>query len=122
MTPEEAKAAAEVMLAYAEGKKIELRPNGVVAWFLTENPDWRWSDYEYRIAIEKPSINWDHVAPHINAIWADEQQWLACKHPPDARGSYINADVFAEHLFASFNPGNCDWKESLIIRPGYEEE
>lgn len=38
---------------------------------------------------------------------------------PYDRG-YVNmADL---SVFASYHPGTCDWKDSLVMRPGYEGE
>lgn len=72
----------------------------------------------------KPSINWDHVSPRF--------MYLACdgngigilspfKMTPKGYGwgasiSEENAFVNAG-CFSSFEPGTCDWKESLIKRP-----
>ena len=71
-------------------------------------------------AVTKPSIDWNHVNESF--------KWLAM----DADGSsYIYADkpllgnpqwttnlpcTSATH-FASFTPGTCDWKDSLVERP-----
>ena len=71
-------------------------------------------------ATTKPSIDWNHVNESF--------KWLAM----DADGSsYIYADkpllgnpqwttnlpcTSATH-FASFTPGTCDWKDSLVERP-----
>lgn len=55
MTREESKKAAEVMLAYAEGKKIEYRVRGGDEWCPSnelDTPLFDWNSTEYRIAQE----------------------------------------------------------------------
>lgn len=42
----------EVMKAYAEGKKIQIRDRGLRVWTdwgLSLEPDWNWGSYDYRI-------------------------------------------------------------------------
>ena len=71
MTREDARKAAEVMLAYADGKKIEVRKGD--KWFLTNTAAFNWFDFEYRI---KPQ---DTYRPFKNAeeCWQEMQ-----KHKP----------------------------------------
>lgn len=56
MTPEQLKQAAVVMLAAAEGRKVQLRLKGctVAGWLSSPEfqPVWNWKDYEYRIVPE----------------------------------------------------------------------
>lgn len=52
MTPEETKAAAAVMLAHAEGKKIEGRWKGQKTWQVLQNPKWDFEYAEYRVKRE----------------------------------------------------------------------
>ena len=51
MTRDEAKEAAMVMLAYANGKKIQCNDNhlGNGEWVTTDNPSFNWDKYAYRI-------------------------------------------------------------------------
>lgn len=115
--------------AHQEGKKIQIlnTPDG---WDPCPLPQWV-STAKYRIAPEPPSINWDHVAPEWVAMATDgsgktylcnvadlfpaptRDRWTS-----DAVGYlYCNAQIFA-----SFKPGTCDWRESLVLRPGTKEE
>ena len=51
MTREEARQAAEVMMAYAEGKEIELNGRsscGCQMWEETSDPTFNWNDFMYR--------------------------------------------------------------------------
>ena len=51
MTRDEAKEAAKVMEAYANGKKIQCNGNhlGNGEWVTTDNPSFNWDKYAYRI-------------------------------------------------------------------------
>ena len=50
MTKEEAKKAAEVMLAYADGKTIECFVNNSIGWVEgSESPKFNWDDFDYRV-------------------------------------------------------------------------
>lgn len=50
MTREEARKAAEVMLAYADGKTIEVLVDKTVSWPTSVlNPEFNWQDYTYRV-------------------------------------------------------------------------
>ena len=50
MTREEAKKAAEVMLAYADGKTIECFVDNSIGWVEgSESPKFNWEDFDYRI-------------------------------------------------------------------------
>ena len=53
MTREEAKRAAEVMLAYANGETIECRRKGGNDWFRCAPPDFNLDEFEFRI---KPQL------------------------------------------------------------------
>lgn len=52
MTPEETKAAAAVMLAYADGKAIEWREKGDSLWYDVKQPLWHFKCAEYRVKPE----------------------------------------------------------------------
>ena len=94
------------------------------AWTDIDEPSWS-GTVVYRVKPQpttKPSIDWSHVAP--------EYQWLA----RDANGrGFLYEDaprliseggvwatspcyLLARH-FASYTPGTCDWRESLVQRP-----
>jgi hypothetical protein len=50
MNIEQTKEAAAVMLAWADGKEIEYKEMALTGgWTTTENPQWRWKDFSYRI-------------------------------------------------------------------------
>ena len=49
MTREEARKAAEVMLAYADGKEIEYKNGALKDWSITSVPTFNWGSNDYRI-------------------------------------------------------------------------
>ena len=56
MTPaqQEACRQAEVMIAFSEGKEIEIANVGSSNWKPIETPMWAWNSNDYRIAAPKP--------------------------------------------------------------------
>ena len=52
MTREEARKAAEVMLAYADGKEIEYKNGALKDWSITSVPTFNWGSNDYRIKPE----------------------------------------------------------------------
>lgn len=51
MNPVQARAAALVMLAWADGKKIQIRLKGGGGWHpVGQNPEWNWEVCDYRVA------------------------------------------------------------------------
>ena len=79
MNIEQTKEAAAVMLAWADGKEIEYKEMALTGgWTTTENPQWRWKDFSYRI---KPAAT-------LRPWTADEVPlgaWIRCKKTPHDR-------------------------------------
>jgi hypothetical protein len=72
----------------------------------------------------KPSINWDHGGDLFNAMATDEsgETWLHEKIPTLGNTVWWNRGwTRRAAVFNSFTPGTCDWKDSLVLRPGYTE-
>jgi len=64
MTPEETRQAASLMIAHAEGEKIEQeRKDGHCPWHGAIEPSWSFTVYNYRVKPKKPYIariiTWD---------------------------------------------------------------
>ena len=76
----------------------------------------------YRLAPTKPSVNWDHIGFEFNHIARDSNKtWWVHKTDPTIDDNDYWADgntpmSFRPELFASFKPGNCNWKDSKISR------
>ena len=82
MTREEARQAAEVMMAYAEGKEIELNGRsscGCQMWEETSDPTFNWYDFMYRTKT-KPKYRpfktkeecWNEMMKHQPFGWVNE--------------------------------------------------
>jgi len=83
----------------------------------------------YRIAPEPltpDSINWDHVAGlwrymardfrHDALLYSEEPTMSSVGWTPVDEGQYTFADAHT-----SYRRGTVGWKDSLVVRPGYEE-
>lgn len=70
--------------------------------------------------LTKPSIDWSHVAPEYKWLARDESgdayvySGQPCAH--DGIWKYVGKYRMADP-FASYTPGTCDWKDSLVERP-----
>lgn len=93
-------------------------------WFNIDHPSWD-DDVVYRLATQKPSIDWSHVSDRFIALATNihGSSYLYARRPAknqiewDCYGEWIRAECFA-----SFRPGTCRWEDSLVMRPGYEEQ
>lgn len=108
----------EVMQAYVDGKEIEFKSNSIGAWKKTKKPGWYWNGWDYRIAETADSINWDHVAPEFKYMERRPtgEAYLYTGHP----GKSNTLRSMPASVFSSYRKGTCDWKNSLVIRPGCE--
>lgn len=109
---------------YIEKKKIEFRRDEHSKEWTICCPAWSPESF-YRIAETKPEINWDHVHPDFNCLTDNSTEGaLLHSHEPEMknvemknawilRGKCVDASSHA-----SYKPGTCDWKDSLIKRPG----
>lgn len=127
----------EVMQAFLEGQEIEYQEfnNKEPIWKKADTPVWDWFTKNYRIKPKtKPSINWDHINEKWKYLARDENglTYIFTDEPVQTKSRgvgiwTVNQDLnpnttYANicNIFASYSPGDCNWKESLIIRPGYE--
>lgn len=110
--------------AWVDGAEIEGRnpeatypvPNN---WVICKNPEWL-NCWEYRIALTKPYINWEHVAPEYVALATDKRgkSYLFTKIPDASAHMWVAFSTWTcAEAFQSFVKGTCDWKDSLVIRP-----
>lgn len=122
LTDEEA---AAIFLAHRRGEAIETL-NAYNEWVKVSRPCWVYESV-YRIKPEPPphkhSIDWSHVAPQFKWMAEDEDgsAWIYDAPPSlDAEEWWREGDVVArvDDLFASYRPGTCDWKDSLVERDG----
>lgn len=115
----------ELFNAWLDGDKIEVQFPDDKSWAVLDYPQWN-CGHVYRVEptpLTKPSIEWGHVAPKYKWAAVDEdgspyayinepkpQQW------PNIWWDEEAASVSLECL-ASFKPGTCNWKDSLVQRP-----
>ena len=131
-----------VMEAFEAGKPIECMSYDYGIWRPCDNPSWDWSAYayrvaltkptgdwhslDYRVALTKPSWDWSHVSDEINFLVRDsdgEVMGLTSRPYPDNRWwRFGGGVVIAAKYIASYEPGTCDWRDSLVVRPGYKEK
>ena len=68
----------------------------------------------------KPSIDWDHVSEDFKYLAMDSGglHHLFAEKPDSMSVEWTTHAlyIYAEH-FASFTPGTCNWKDSLVKRP-----
>jgi len=80
----------------------------------------------YRVKATKPSIDWGHLKPEIVAIAEDEggEAWCFEEKPNLAKGRWRSAGGGTYWLkpFASYVPGTCAPEDSLVLRPGVEND
>ena len=71
-------------------------------------------------AITKPSIDWSHVNEVFQYLAMDEcgLHHLFAEKPELTMSEWATSTIYiyAGH-FASFVPGTCDWRDSLVKRP-----
>lgn len=76
---------------------------------------------EYAKKGTKPSIDWSHVHSDFKALAraADGVGYIYTARPEPESFSWRNAgdEVITANYFASYDPGTCDWKDSLVERP-----
>ena len=71
-------------------------------------------------AVTKPSIDWSHINEEFQYLAMDKDglhHLFAEKPEPIAvEWTTYSLYIYANH-FASFTPGTCDWRDSLVKRP-----
>jgi hypothetical protein len=81
------------------------------------------SSITYRVKpapLTKPSIDWSHVAPEFKWLARDQcgDTYLYAFKPDAEVFVWVTEGVFCECKgFASYSPGTCAWRDSLVERP-----
>jgi hypothetical protein len=76
MTREETLAAAKVMMAYAEGARIQVRAKGREEWLNWEGPKWDWERLEYRVRPEPQEVFIWVRADHDPVLYSARRSYL----------------------------------------------
>jgi hypothetical protein len=81
--------------------------------------------YPYPVAVmryvSKPSIDWEHVRGEYKFLAQDidGNAWLYWEKPElgECGWQTTRGECAEAQQFASYTPGTCDWKDSLVERP-----
>ena len=71
-------------------------------------------------AVTKPSIDWSHVSSEFNYLVQDSDgEGYLCSEKPSRTESGWNTEssYTLATTFTSYEPGTCDWTDSLVKRP-----
>lgn len=110
-----------IKIIRAEMRGEALRRNGS-SWESVQADEPIYFDDECRVRPTKPSIDWSHVAPEYVAM-ATQSGGTTFLHKtiPTSEDYGWNVEPFRipafAAAFASFRPGTCDWRDSLVLRP-----
>lgn len=113
--------------ARVEGRNPKATYRVLTEWDICGHPAWE-ADWEYRIKLTKPSINWEHVAPEYVALATDSDgnSYLFTEVPEATANMWAIGNRWSRwrsaDVFQSFVKGTCDWKDSLVIRPSADSE
>lgn len=122
-----------VMQAYLDGKEIQYRrvtcspPSIWFDWDTNRIPDWSWGYHDYRVKPSTPdTIDWSHVHPDYNYMARDANGscYLFKNRPEIKVATWLSGFAMrwrSVDTHASYKRGTTDWKDSLVIRPGYTE-
>ena len=71
--------------------------------------------------VSKPSISWEHVRDEYRFLAQDSNGdvYLYLEKPVLGKTAWkaVRGDFAEAYSHASFTPGTCDWKDSLVARP-----
>ena len=112
MNRNEARKAAEVMLAYADGKEIEYKNGALKDWSITSVPTFNWGSNDYRI---KPGPKyrpfkdaeecWQEMQKHQPFGWIAKGKKLYAIKAVECNTVFIDDDCENRSLLAFFNDG-----------------
>ena len=112
MTREEARKAAEVILAYADGKEIEYKNGALKDWSITSVPTFNWGSNDYRI---KPQSKyrpfkdaeecWQEMQKHQPFGWIAKGKRLYAIKAVECNTVFIDDGCENRSLIAFFNDG-----------------
>lgn len=79
----------------------------------------------YRAAPKKPEIPWEHIHPRWNA-WAIDKLGIPSFYREVPKitsgGWFLSSLVFTLDNVLAIDTTGVDWRDSLVIRPGYEAD
>lgn len=115
-----------LLLAAHEGEEIEYSGDGDGdSWTTVNRPGWR-SKIIYRVKpapLTKDTVDWSQVAEGWDWMARDENGRAYFFRGKPTRDGPIWVDSghgAASVIVSSYVRGTCDWKDSLLTRPGKE--
>jgi hypothetical protein len=112
---------AELAAEYEAGRVLFMGHG--LGWY--PKPNFVFNPYTvYRITkpeLTKPSIDWDHVDDWVTCMATDQigrHQFFESRPVKDTWGWVSDGRIEMVEAFKSFRPGTCDWKDSLVMKPG----
>ena len=93
-------------------------------WTVVETPAW-YECAEYRVKVTYPSIDWSQVHSDVIAVTRqknnDVRYYTSAPTMNNGEWFYNRKDIsiYVPKILVPthYNPGTCDWQESLIVRP-----
>ena len=76
-------------------------------------------------SVTKPSIDWSHETPEYNYLTQDANGdgYLCGKNPQRMSTTWgMETPYIRATAFTSYEPGTCDWCDSLVKRPELVQE
>lgn len=116
--------AVALFLHYRRGGAVEHKISSG-KWLSKPSDESLYADSIYRAAVTKPSVDWSQVGAQIVAFARNSSGVaMGCTRVPIIRHLWnrweASAGTYPASLWPSYTPGTCDWKDSLIVRPGVE--
>lgn len=105
MTQEEAKKAAEVMMAYADGRAIQYRKKGDADWAKSTTPAFDWYKYEYRVK-PKPRFDPNTLHPFDKVLVQPGEVWCCDYYSSPYNGKHMCVGCLTDKVI----PYNDDTK------------
>ena len=107
----------------AHGGPYEFWGFSQAKWF-PSNPSWH-RGIIYRVAHDKDTINWDHVADKFICMARDKNGEAYVYGLEPTKGSHawridVGYNMSSVDVLSSYKRGTCDWRNSLMFRPGHE--
>jgi len=112
MTREQAREAAAVMLAWADGKEVEYSPQGHSIWKPNAAPCWSWSGCDYRI---KPTLRpWTADEVPLGA-WGRNPQYPKTRWLIDRTSNEENRKNWLDTKYEHSTDGGKTWLPCGVV-------
>lgn len=123
---------APFIAAYVAGKRVQFRVSKDDKWYVMGDQFIIGTTRDFEVRILPDSVNWKHVDKKYNfmARDSDGKVYLFSNKPyfMESKGQWFyrhgdtDNDCTKAECLASYKQGDTDWDQSLICRPGFEDE